>query len=232
MTNQKLTVLTLIVMIFIIVCNISTAQADYVVIDWGDVVNIKSTLNYRKPGEQTPAFYSETHIELFLGDIPSPYLNLTYDRLLTMFQAFREHLIGMREGQTRKFTVSYVEAGITNQSDVLYNAELIYTVLFIEMLYDAHYDPKVDITFTHPLILFPLLGLLFGTVYLVANGYHKPLFEKIRHVGVAKCINCQKPTNLMCANPRCRKLICSTCFSKHGCPICHGTKLIERTKRF
>ncbi len=232
MKKQKIVVLNLLVTLLIIVSNVTTAQAEYVIIDWGDVVKIKSTLNFRKPGEQSPTFFSQTHIELYLGENPPAVLNLTYDRLLTMFQAFRERVIGMKEGQTRQFTLSYIDAGITNQSSVLYNADLIYTVLFIEMLYDAHYDPKEDITLTHPLILFPTLGLFLGTVYLFANGYHKPLLEKIRQTGQTKCSNCRNPTNLICGNPNCGKLICSTCFSKKGCPFCQGSKLIEKRKRF
>jgi len=230
MRKWELFVLNLILILFIFVSNISVVQADYVVVDWGDVIKIKSTLKYRKPGDQAPFFYSETHIELYLGETPPQFLNDSYDRLLTMFQAFRENVIGMREGQTRELTFNYIDAGITNQSSILYNADLIYSVLFMEMLYDAVYNPKFEISLTHPLILFPSLALLFGSVFLIANGYHKPLIEKLKRTGSSKCHNCSNPTNLMCGNPSCRKFVCSNCFSKQGCPFCHGNKLIERKK--
>ncbi len=230
MVKWKQFVLNLILILFIIVSNISVVQADYVVVDWGDVIKIKSILNYRKPGDQAPFFFSDTHIELYLGENPPKELNDSYDRLLTMFQAFREKVIGMREGQTREFTLSYIDAGITNQSSILYNADLIYSVLFEEMLYDAAYDPKFELTLTHPLVLFPSLVLLFGSVFLIANGYHKPLIERLMRTGSSKCHNCSNPTNLICGNPSCRKFVCSNCFSKQGCPSCHGNKLIERKK--
>ena len=97
---------------FLILPNIVTpTRADYVVIDWGDVVKLKVQITYRRPGEG-PRFFSDGFLELYLGETVPLQINETFDRLKTMSEVFRERVIGMRVGETRDFEVNYKELQI------------------------------------------------------------------------------------------------------------------------
>lgn len=224
--NQSRKVIFIVLLGILIISNTATPlRADYVVIDWGDVVKLKNLLNYRYPGEP-PTFYSQTHVELYLGDSVPPDINQTFDRVMPMFAAFREKVIGMKEGEKRSFTLSYKDADITNQSEILYGADLLYTVEFLEMLYDAEYDPIPEFSLAHPLVLLSLAGASVLIYIIIQKRYFQKAFNFIGQRVQPSCSMCGQPTSLKCASSGCHKILCSSCFSKNnGCPYCKGTKL-------
>ena len=67
---------------------VTSSRADYVVIDWGDVVKMKVKITYRRPGG-TDMFFSDGFLELYLGESVPPDINETFDRVKTMSEIFR-----------------------------------------------------------------------------------------------------------------------------------------------
>lgn len=200
-------------------------NADYVVIDWGDVVKLKITLNYAKPRE-TKSFLFDGYVELYLGDSVPPDINQSYRRVKPMFLAFRQQVIGMKEGEEREFTLNYKDAGITNTSDIVYGADLFYKAVFLEMLYDVNKDPIFELTWTHPLILIPAAGIIILIYISYNNGYLSKGYQWLVRRSKPTCISCGIRTKQHCASLECRKPICRSCFAENrGCPSCEGKKL-------
>lgn len=208
-----------------------SVKADYIISDWGDVVKLKVLNNYQHPGREVE-FYFDGYVNLYLGDSMPLDLNATYERLRTMFPVFREEVVGMRVGNTREFRISYIEAGITNSSDELWGADLIYSVEFREMLFDVKYESIFELTPTHPVTLL----LLSITIVALFAAYHEGLFSKSFHkiegLFRSRCEKCGERTSLRCASLNCRKSICHSCFTEENkCPFCKGIVLTNLTRK-
>lgn len=222
----KLSLILIIGFLFISHIITSPSKADYVVIDWGDLVKMKVKITYRRPGG-TDQFFSDGFVELYLGDTVPPEVNETSNRIKTMSAVFREHVIGMRVGEERTFKVNYKELNITRPDNTLYGADITYTVKFLEMLLDAHYDPIFELTPTHPVFLFSMaaLGIILFLIYY--TDLHHIVYQKVQRVRVPHCVICGTRTSLHCGFVGCKKSICRSCFTKEGrCPFCNSNKLV------
>ena len=229
--SLKVTTLTTLLLLLFIQNITVPVKADYVVIDWGDVAKLKVLHNYQHPGEEVQFFF-DGYVTLYLGDTLPSDLNETYDRLVTMFSAFRQKVIGMREGNVREFTFTYIEAEITNATDELYGADLFYEVEFLEMLFDSHKDIIFELTPTHPvtLLLLSIVLVLLYTAY--REDYFRKGYHKLEGIFKTRCEQCGKGTSLRCASPGCRKALCRSCFAKENkCPYCNGTSLKNITRK-
>jgi hypothetical protein len=230
-TSLKITIFSILLLSIFTQDNAVPVNADYVVIDWGDVAKLKVVNNYRLPGEEAVLLFNG-YVNLYLGDPLPSDLNATYDRLKIMFPAFRERVIGMRIGSIREFTLSYIDAGITNNSDPTYGADLIFEVEFLEMLFDVEVDIIFELTPTHPVTL---LLLAIALVFLY-TAYREDLFRKGYHklegIFKGRCEQCGTGTSLRCASPTCRKPLCRSCFIvENKCPYCNGTSLINISRK-
>ena len=230
--------LTLVNILLLADC--SQGRADYVVVDHGDVVKFEITLNYKKFGE-APQFYYQRKPNIFIGDTPPDDIDQTLKQLWpkrdnleveTMLKPFRDRVLGMRVKENRDFTIPAAEVGITNTSDIFYQADLLFAVKCLEFLYDLNHDPIFELTFDHPLFL---TGVAVFVVFLGLLYYYRipwQLRDKITHMLSSKCNTCDNPTKLICANPNCRKPVCRRCFQKEkGCPNCGSTKIRTKGKQ-
>ncbi|UCG04050.1 MAG: hypothetical protein JSW11_08690 [Candidatus Heimdallarchaeota archaeon] len=219
--------LLILIIGFIILPNFVTpSTADYVVIDWGDVVKMKVKITYRRPGG-TDMFFSDGFLELYLGTTVPPDINETFNRVKTMSEIFRKRVIGMRVGETRIFKINYKDLNITRPDNTLYGADVTYDVEFLEMLQDAQYDPIFELTPTHPIAIgsLILIGILIFLVYYTE--LHTILYQRIQKLRTPRCEICGTRTGLYCGFASCKKTICRSCFSKEGgCPFCHRNKLV------
>ncbi|MFX1539041.1 MAG: hypothetical protein ACFFDI_33070 [Promethearchaeota archaeon] len=236
-TTRSFLTVVLVVTILLLSSNVAPTQADYVVIDWGDVVKLKVELNYQIPGNPTPQFYFDGFIYLYIGDpIPSE-LKEKYDKITVSppySSAFRRKIIGMREGDIREFTLTHIEAGILDDSGetkYLYGSNLLFDrVEFLEMLYDAKNDPIFELTLFHPILLIPLFLLIVTFILLYKTGYLSSGINYLAQKAKPRCARCGSPTNYICGNQRCRKTVCRSCFSKEsGCPFCKHSNLKIKT---
>ena len=215
----------------IFINNVIPAKPDYVVIDWGDVVKLKVLNNYQKPGEEAN-FLFDGYLNLYLGDPLPSDINDTYDRVKIMFPAFQEKVIGMRKGNVKEFTLTYIDAGITDENDTTYGANLLYEVEFLEMLYDADVNIIFELTPTHPVTLL-LVSILLVILYtLYREDYFRKGYHKLEGVFKGRCEQCGTRTSLRCASPLCRKVLCRSCFKiENKCPYCNGTSLISISRK-
>ncbi len=214
---------------FLILPNIVTpTRADYVVIDWGDVVKMKVKITYRRPGE-SDRFFSDGFLELYLGETVPLQINETFNRVKTMSEVFRKRVIGMRVGETRNFEVNYKELNITRPDNTLYGAEIKYNVEFLEMLLDAQYDPIFELTLTHPVVIFSLILIIILIIIVYYTEILPIVYRRIQGLRIPHCTICGTRTSLHCGFVGCNKPICRSCFAKEGrCPFCNRNKLVGR----
>jgi hypothetical protein len=207
---------------------VTPARADYVVIDWGDVVKMKVKIIYRVPGG-ADRFFSDGFLELYLGETIPSDVNETFDRLKTMSEVFRKRVIGMRQGEIRTFVVNYKEINITRPDHTLYGADITYNVEFLEMLLDAEYDPIFELTATHPVVIMVLIILGVFLFFLYYLEIPSIIFHQVQRVRTPHCSVCGTRTKMYCGYTGCNKPICRTCFTKEGrCPSCNRNKLVSK----
>lgn len=218
-------------------------NADYVVADHGDIVKFKVLLNLKKPLEPMEFFY-DRYIDVYMGDTLPSDINETLkekwpDRqdisVEIMMSPFRDNVLDMREGRKKDFTISASELKITNTTDIFYNADLLFNVECLEIIYDHVREPIPEVTLDDPKYTFFLIISLTGLVALglVLYSYKIPqrLYQGITTIRSLKCSTCNKPTNLICSNTQCRKPVCRTCFQeKKGCPACSSGKIHTKGK--
>lgn len=214
--------------LLIILPIITPSRADYVVIDWGDVVKMKVKITYKIPGG-SDRFFSDGFLELYLGDSVPLNINETFDRVKTMSDVFRKKVIGMRQGEVRTFVVNYKELNITRPDNTLYGADITYNVEFIEMLLDDEYDPIFEMTPTHPIVIMTLIILGVFLFFLYYLEIPSLIYQNVQRVRTPHCSVCGTRTKMYCGFTGCNKPICRTCFTKEGrCPSCNRNKLVSK----
>ncbi|MHA2328944.1 MAG: hypothetical protein ACXACR_10535 [Candidatus Hodarchaeales archaeon] len=204
----------------------SPSRADYVVIDWGDVVKIKLNVTYIKPGDASPTWVGDIYRNIYLGDTITPEMNQTYDRVVIMPEPFSKKIVGMRVGEKRAFSLSYIELDITNTSEDFYGADINYNVEFLEMLMDQKADIFIELHPLHPVVVIPFVLAMGGLYIAYDKGYLSKGYHQVLRLSAPSCAVCGIRSNHHCVALDCRKPLCRTCFEKEGgCPFCGGFKL-------
>jgi hypothetical protein len=205
------------------------------VTDHGDVVKFKVLLNLKRPIEPIEFFY-DRYIDVYMGDTLPSDINETLkekwpDRwdigVEIMLNPFRDNVLGMREGRKKDFTILASELKITNTTDIFYNADLLFSVECLEIIYDHIYEPIPELSLDDPIVIISLTGLVALGLVLYSYKIPQRLYQGVTTIRSLKCSTCNKPTNLICSNTQCRKPVCRTCFQeKKGCPACSSVKIL------
>ncbi|MFX0173877.1 MAG: hypothetical protein ACFE9L_18490 [Candidatus Hodarchaeota archaeon] len=203
-------------------------------------MRLKVNLLYKEPGDLSPSIHSNIFLYTYLGEnIPSD-LKEQYPKITNappFSNAFHNKIIGMREGEEREFSLSSSEAGITNSSGEygnLYRAEILFhPIEFLEMLYDAKYEPIVELSLFHPVILMLSTILIVSVLIIYKKGYIEAGGDYLARKLKPRCAKCGNPTNYRCGNQMCQKNLCRSCFSgKGGCPFCKYSSLKSGSSLF